>query len=67
MPSAADRGGNKFLKWRSKKKSFLVAYSADNTDYAWRKLRELLLFTNRNLNQIKRDKQEIDIRDEYRE
>lgn len=69
MPrSAADeRGNNKFLKWRAKKKDFMLAYAKGQEDRAWDILRDLMLLANRNLDQIERDKQMIDLKDEYRQ
>ena len=66
MPrSAAEErtGDNKFLKWRSKKKDFLVAYASNNERRAWKALRSLMLFTNRNLKQIKQDRRKVDEND----
>lgn len=67
MPSAAERGNNQFLKWRSRKKEMMIDYARGNSQQAWRKLRELMLFTNRNLNQILEDKRTIEMRDEFRQ
>lgn len=67
MPSAADRGQNKFLKWRAKKKDFMLHYAKGDKQRAWQELHELMLLTNSNLNQIEQDKRKIDVRDEFRQ
>ena len=67
MPSAADRGQNKFLKWRAKKKDFMLQYAKGNKQRARQELHDLMLLTNRNLSQIEQDKRKIDVRDEFRQ
>lgn len=69
MPSAAKQRGrtNRFLKWRAKKKDFMLYYARGNDERAWKELRELMLLTNRQLHEIEEDKRTIDVRDEYRE
>jgi len=65
--AAEERGGrNAFLRWRSKKKDFMLAYAKGDTERAWKRLRELMLLTNRQFQQIKEDKRKVDIDDAYR-
>jgi len=69
MPRSAaeERGGrNKFLKWRSKKKDFMLAYAKGDSEQAWKRLRELMLLTNRQFQEIKEDKRKVDLDDVYR-
>jgi len=64
--AAEERGNNKFLKWRSKKKEFMLYYARGQNERAWSELRKLMLYTNRNFQQIQQDKMAIDTRDEFR-
>ena len=69
MPRSAaeERGGNnKFLKWRSKKKEFMLHYARGNTERAWDELRKLMLYTNRNFQQIQEDQRAIESKDAFR-
>jgi len=45
----------------------MLAYAKGQEDRAWDILRDLMLLANRNLDQIERDKQMIDLKDEYRQ
>lgn len=69
MPRSAaeERGGrNEFLRWRSKKKDFMLAYAKGDTERSWTLLRELMLLTNRQFQKIQEDKRKVDLDDVYR-
>jgi hypothetical protein len=69
MPRSAaeERGGrNKFFKWRAMKKDLMLAYAKGNEKRAWEQLRKMMLLTNRQFQEIKEDKLQIDINDEFR-
>lgn len=65
--NGADRGSDKYLRWRSTKKKLLIQYQAGNEEYAWELLKEMMLMVNRNFDEVMEGKRANEIRNNYRE